>query len=124
MVRPVRLWLCAVTSVASRGVDAPYAVVGPYSIRELAVWSVVHAIVAVVPVIAEAATALIAGLATVAKLNKAFPDALATPKVKQLFASQGLEPAPSNTPEQLGKYIGAQVTKWSSVVKQSGAQLD
>jgi tripartite-type tricarboxylate transporter receptor subunit TctC len=62
--------------------------------------------------------------ATVAKLNKAFADALATPKVKQLFASQGLEPAPSSTPEQLGKYIGAQVTKWSSVVKQSGAQLD
>ncbi|MDM0076214.1 tripartite tricarboxylate transporter substrate binding protein [Variovorax sp. J2P1-59] len=62
--------------------------------------------------------------ATIAKLNKAFADALATPKVKQLFASQGLEPAPSNTPEQLGKYIGAQVTKWSSVVKQSGAQLD
>ena len=62
--------------------------------------------------------------ATVAKLNKAFADALATSKVKQLFASQGLEPAPSSTPEQLGKYIGAQVTKWSSVVKQSGAQLD
>ena len=62
--------------------------------------------------------------ATVAQLNKAFADALATPKVKQLFASQGLGPAPSSTPEQLGKYIGAQVTKWSSVVKQSGAQLD
>jgi len=61
--------------------------------------------------------------ATVAQLNKAFADALATPKVKQLFASQGLGPAPSSTPEQLGKYIGAQVTKWSSVVKQSGAQL-
>jgi hypothetical protein len=41
-----------------------------------------------------------------------------------LFASQGLEPAPSNTPEQLGKFIGAQMAKWSGVVKQSGAQLD
>jgi len=60
----------------------------------------------------------------IAKLNKAFVDVLATPKVKQLFASQGLEPAPSSTPQQLGKFIQAQVTKWAGVVKQAGAQLD
>ena len=60
----------------------------------------------------------------IAKLNQAFVDVLATPKVKQLFASQGLEPAPSSTPQQLGKFIQAQVTKWAGVVKQAGAQLD
>jgi len=60
----------------------------------------------------------------IAKLNRAFVEVLATPKVKQLFASQGLEPAPASTPEQLGKFIGLQLTKWASVVKQSGAQLD
>ncbi|CAN7527173.1 tripartite tricarboxylate transporter substrate binding protein [Acidovorax sp. LjRoot118] len=60
----------------------------------------------------------------IAKLNKAFVDVLNTAKVKQLLASQGLEPAPSPKPEQLGKFIEAQVGKWAGVVKQSGAQLD
>jgi tripartite-type tricarboxylate transporter receptor subunit TctC len=60
----------------------------------------------------------------VAKLNQAFVEVLATPKVKALFAAQGLEPAPASTPEQLGKFIGLQMTRWSTVVKQSGAQLD
>ncbi len=60
----------------------------------------------------------------IAKLNQAFVDVLDTPKVKQLFASQGLEPAPSSTPQQLGKFIQAQMAKWAGVVKQAGAQLD
>lgn len=60
----------------------------------------------------------------IAKLNRAFVEVLATPKVKQLFASQGLEPAPSSTPGQLGQFIKAQVVKWAGVVKQAGAQLD
>lgn len=60
----------------------------------------------------------------IAKLNQAFVEVLDTPKVKQLFASQGLEPAPSSTPQQLGKFIQAQMTKWAGVVKQAGAQLD
>jgi tripartite-type tricarboxylate transporter receptor subunit TctC len=60
----------------------------------------------------------------VAKLNQAFVEVLATPKVKALFAAQGLEPAPASTPEQLGKFIGLQMARWSTVVKQSGAQLD
>jgi tripartite-type tricarboxylate transporter receptor subunit TctC len=60
----------------------------------------------------------------IAKLNKAFVAALASPRVKALFAQQGLEPAPSNTPEQLAKFIPAQMAKWKAVVKQSGAQLD
>lgn len=62
--------------------------------------------------------------ATIAKLNKAFSDALATPKVKQLFASQGFEPATDASPQQLGRFIASETTKWKDVVKKSGAQLD
>ena len=60
----------------------------------------------------------------IARLNQAFVEVLATSKVRQLFASQGLEPAPASTPEQLGRFIQAQVLKWAGVVKQAGAQLD
>jgi tripartite-type tricarboxylate transporter receptor subunit TctC len=58
------------------------------------------------------------------KLNEAFAKVLASPKVRQQFAAQGLEPAPSTSPEQLGKFISEQVNMWAAVVKQSGAQLD
>jgi len=61
---------------------------------------------------------------TIAKLNKAFTEALATPKVKQLFASQGFEPAADASPQQLGRFIAAETAKWKDVVKKSGAQLD
>ncbi|VTU18560.1 Bug family tripartite tricarboxylate transporter substrate binding protein [Variovorax sp. PBL-E5] len=60
----------------------------------------------------------------IAKLNQAFVKVLASPRVKQLFAAQGLEPAPASTPEQLGQFIPVQMHKWAAVVKQSGAQLD
>jgi len=60
----------------------------------------------------------------IAKLNKAFVEVLGTPKVKELFAAQGLEAAPSHAPDQLGKFIGTQTAKWAAVVKNSGAQLD
>ena len=61
---------------------------------------------------------------TIAKLNKAFTEALATPKVKQLFASQGFEPAADASPQQLGRFIAFETAKWKDVVKKSGAQLD
>lgn len=60
----------------------------------------------------------------IAKLNKAFADVLGMAKVKELFASQGLEPAPSSKPEQLGRFIEAQKTSWAGVVRKSGAQLE
>lgn len=60
----------------------------------------------------------------IARLNKAFTEVLGMAKVKELFASQGLEPAPSSKPEQLGRFIEAQKTSWAGVVRQSGAQLD
>ena len=60
----------------------------------------------------------------IALLNKAFAATLASPKVKELFASQGLEAAPDTTPQGLGRFIASETDKWSGVVKQAGAQLD
>lgn len=57
-------------------------------------------------------------------LNRAFAEVLASPKIKQQFAAQGLEPPPATTPEQLARFIPAQMQMWATVVKQSGAQLD
>jgi tripartite-type tricarboxylate transporter receptor subunit TctC len=59
-----------------------------------------------------------------AKLNKAFVEVLGSPKVKELFAAQGLEDAPDHAPAQLARFIAAQKASWAGVVKQSGAQLD
>lgn len=60
----------------------------------------------------------------IAKLNKAFDEVLGSPKVKELFAAQGLERAPDHAPAQLARFIAAQKSAWAGVVKASGAQLD
>jgi len=57
-------------------------------------------------------------------LNRAFVQALASEKVKALFASQGLEPAPDSSPGALGAFIAQEKTKWADVVKKSGAQIN
>jgi tripartite-type tricarboxylate transporter receptor subunit TctC len=62
--------------------------------------------------------------AVIAKLNHAFADALQQPDVRKTLLAQGLELAPSTTPEQLGSFVKAEVTKWRGVVQKSGAQLD
>jgi tripartite-type tricarboxylate transporter receptor subunit TctC len=60
----------------------------------------------------------------IAKLNAAFADALAQPEVRKTLVAQGLEFPPSTTPEQLGGFVKAEVSKWRGVVQKSGAQLD
>ncbi len=57
-------------------------------------------------------------------LNQAFTRALATDKVRQTFAAQGLEASPDHSPAYLGRFIKAEVDKWAKVVQQSGVQLD
>ena len=57
-------------------------------------------------------------------LNQAFVQALATDKVRQSFAKQGLETAPDHSPAYLGQFIRQEVDAWAKVVKQSGVQLD
>ena len=58
------------------------------------------------------------------KLNGAFADALQQPDVRKTLQGQGLEFAPSSTPDQLASFIKAEVAKWRTVVQKSGAQLD
>ena len=58
------------------------------------------------------------------KLNHAFADVLKQPEVRKTLLSQGLEFAPSTTPEQLAGFIQSEVVKWRGVVKTSGAEID
>jgi tripartite-type tricarboxylate transporter receptor subunit TctC len=43
--------------------------------------------------------------------------------VKEQFAAQGLETAPS-TPQEFGAYLRAEVAKWGKVIKASGATTE
>jgi tripartite-type tricarboxylate transporter receptor subunit TctC len=59
----------------------------------------------------------------VAKLNKAFVDALNAPETMTRFAALLATPAPS-TPEQFEKLMASERTKYEQVVKASGAKID
>lgn len=60
----------------------------------------------------------------VAKLNHAFAVALQKPELAKMLAEQGLEMATSTDPENLRAFMKNEITKWQTVVKNSGAQLD
>ena len=59
----------------------------------------------------------------VTRLNTEIVKALNAPDLKELFFTQGLDPAPS-TPEQFGDYIKSELGKWAKVIKTSGAKAD
>ena len=59
----------------------------------------------------------------VAKLNKAFVDALNSPEAKVRFAALMAEPVASS-PEQFGVFMKAELAKYEKVVKASGAKVD
>lgn len=59
----------------------------------------------------------------VARLNKAYTDALSHPDVKARFATLMAEPAPT-TPEQFGTFMAQERAKYGPVVKASGARVD
>lgn len=58
-----------------------------------------------------------------ARLNKAFTEALATPEVKARMAGLMAEPSPT-TPEQFAAFVKAELTRYEPVVKASGAKVD
>jgi tripartite-type tricarboxylate transporter receptor subunit TctC len=58
-----------------------------------------------------------------ARLNKAFVEALAAPEVKARMAQLMAEPAP-NTPAQFSAFVQAELAKYGPVVKASGAKVD
>src|SRR5688572_23437966 len=61
--------------------------------------------------------------AIVARINKNFNDALASPKLREQLAAQGAD-ATGGTPAEFSKIIRADFAKWAEVVKASGAKVD
>ena len=60
---------------------------------------------------------------TLARLNKAFAEALASPEMKARMANLMAETAPG-TPEQFGAFVKGELVKYEKVVKASGAKAD
>ena len=61
--------------------------------------------------------------AVVARLNDALVKALKSPDVAKRFGDQGLETAPL-TPAQFSAFMKSEATRWSALVKASGATVD
>ena len=59
----------------------------------------------------------------VAKVHAAAVKALATPAVKERFASLGVQPV-GNTPEQWGAEIRADLARWAKVIKAAGIKAE
>ena len=59
----------------------------------------------------------------VAKLHAAAVKALATPQVRERFASLGVQPV-GNTPEQFGVVIREDLARWSKVIKSAGVKVE
>ena len=57
------------------------------------------------------------------KLNAALREALAAPDTKERMAKDGTEPLPS-TPDEYAADIDREETKWSAIVKKSGAKVE
>jgi tripartite-type tricarboxylate transporter receptor subunit TctC len=57
------------------------------------------------------------------KLNEALLGVLATDEVKKRLATDGAEPTPG-TPEEYAADIDQEETRWSAVIKQSGAKAE
>ncbi|WP_157268089.1 Bug family tripartite tricarboxylate transporter substrate binding protein [Azohydromonas aeria] len=62
-------------------------------------------------------------LDTTQRLNKAFVDALNSPELRGRMATLMAEPVPT-TPEAFASFVQAELRKYESVVKASGAQVD
>jgi tripartite-type tricarboxylate transporter receptor subunit TctC len=59
----------------------------------------------------------------VSRLGSEIAKIVHSAEIKQRFNGMGVEPVTS-TPEEFSRYIREQVTKWSGVIKSSGAQLE
>jgi tripartite-type tricarboxylate transporter receptor subunit TctC len=57
----------------------------------------------------------------VARLNKEINAALRTPEIQKRFAGDGLVPG-GGTPEELGNFLRAELTKWGALIKEAGIQ--
>jgi tripartite-type tricarboxylate transporter receptor subunit TctC len=57
------------------------------------------------------------------KLNAALREALASPDTRERMAKDGTEPLPS-TPDEYAADIDREETKWSAIVRKSGAKVE
>jgi tripartite-type tricarboxylate transporter receptor subunit TctC len=58
-----------------------------------------------------------------ARLNAEINKALAAPALRQRLSSEALEPMPM-TPEQFGKFIQADIARWSKLARERKISLD
>ena len=59
----------------------------------------------------------------VKRLNEAFNKVMAMPAARDKFVSGGLDPV-GGTPEQFGRFIAAEIAKWTKIAKDVGAKAD
>jgi tripartite-type tricarboxylate transporter receptor subunit TctC len=59
----------------------------------------------------------------VAKLNATFVKVMAIPEVREKLAGGGLDVV-GDSPDEFGRYIRAEIAKWSAIAKQVGAKAD
>ena len=59
----------------------------------------------------------------VKRLNEAFNRVMAMPAVRDKLLGGGLEPV-GGTPEQLTRFIDAEITKWTRIAKDVGAKAE
>ena len=57
------------------------------------------------------------------RLNAEINKALATPALRERLSSEALEPMPM-TPEQFGKFIQADIARWSELARERKISLD
>jgi len=57
--------------------------------------------------------------ASIVRLNKEINAVLRTPDIQQRFAGQGLIPG-GGTPEELGKFLRAELAKWGALIREAG----
>jgi tripartite-type tricarboxylate transporter receptor subunit TctC len=59
----------------------------------------------------------------VRRLNQEFVRALQMPDVKERLGSQGYNPTPTS-PEQFGRFVSAQISKWGGIIKSADIKID
>ncbi len=59
----------------------------------------------------------------ITKINTDVAAALAMPDIRERLVSQGLDPWPTS-PEEMRKFVAAEIAKWTKVIRQAGAKVD
>jgi tripartite-type tricarboxylate transporter receptor subunit TctC len=60
----------------------------------------------------------------VERLQAALLATLDSPEIRQRFASGGVNVVTSRTPEDFASFVGAEMSRWGKVAKESGAKID